>query len=115
VIAVSCRLDPKELEKFVRILSTHRDLVYDGIYEEVLEETGDEARAEAKAEKWAEEIDRLIDKLYRGECPNRREKVIIRSALLGLCTKEQKDMMKRAFPKLKMRWTRIDDWYLCEM
>jgi len=110
---VSCRLDPKELEKFVNLLSAHRDFVYDAIYEDTLEETGSERRAEAEAEAWAEEIDRLIDKLYRGECPNRREKVYIRDALSALCTSDQKELVKGAFPKLKMKWTSRDEEYLC--
>jgi hypothetical protein len=110
---MSCKLDPEESRKLIEILGAHRDFVYDGIYEEVLEETGSEARAEAEAERWAEEVDRLLDKLYKGECPNRREKVLIRDALGAFCTKEQKELVKGIFPKLRMRWTKNDEKYLC--
>jgi len=58
-------------------------------------------------------IDRLLERLKRSECPTVAEKRHIRRAAWEWCEKENKELMKRIYSKLKMKWTAADEENAC--
>jgi len=112
---MACRLDPKEIEKLEFLLNELYTWDVDYWVERAIDIWGTEEAGERAREWYERKIANLIDKLRRGECPTRSEKDMIREACLCCCTEDQKEMLKRIFPKLKMRWTRDDEAHLCRI
>jgi len=112
---MSCKLDPKEIEKLESLLWELYERDVDYWVELAIDTYGTEEAGERAREVYERKITRLIDKLRRGECPTRDEKIMIREACLCCCTTDQKELVKNTFPKLKMRWTRDDEMHLCKI
>jgi hypothetical protein len=110
---MSCTLSPEELAYLRRVLEAARELAAETTYEEVLSETDDMALAKIERGRVEIEYDALISKLEKGVCPTAREKRMIREALDVFCTRRYRDMVKRMYPKLRMRWTRQDEQFTC--
>jgi hypothetical protein len=110
---MSCTLSPEELAYLRRVLEAAKRLWVETTFEEVLSETDREDIAGKEADKEEAEWDALIAKLERGVCPTAREKRMIRNALDVFCTRKYRDMVKRMYPKLRMRWTREDEQFIC--
>jgi hypothetical protein len=110
---MSCTLSPEELSYLRRVLEAAKEAASETTFEEVLLETDNEYVAETERDRVEAEWDALIAKLERGVCPTAREKQMIRNALDVFCTRKYRDMVKRMYPKLRMRWTRQDEQFTC--
>jgi len=112
---MSCTLSEAELKKLNEVLDRFAEVTRAIVYGDVLETTGNDAWAQSEADAAADEVATVVEKLYKGLCPTRQEKKIIRSALTNFCTKDQKQLVKKIFPKLKMLWTSLDEDYICRL
>jgi len=110
---MSCKLDPEELKKLEELFDELYTWDVDYWVEQAVNKYGTWEAGERAAERYKRRLEELLEKLKRGECPSARDKITIREAVLCACTPDQKEMIKRIFKKLRMRWTAEDERTLC--